>query len=210
MYKYLESEKREVAKDRADPTLWRATVTVRCKAARRCMYFVWNIFSVTVGGPVSVLCGQKVAILVNTSQYTTPYQENPGMMFKLEVESHIIGENIGFPFRRTIHLTKKSQICHSLLLPPGLIRKQINGLMREECFVDFIVVLSPNFQFMITCLSFLTFAVDHQLTQNRLQLTFTLMLTSVAFKFVASQSLPRISYLTYLVHTQSPEFLLQS
>lgn len=48
LYKYMESEKKEVPKDRADPTLWRATVTVRCKAARRCMYFIWNIFSVTV------------------------------------------------------------------------------------------------------------------------------------------------------------------
>ena len=48
LYKYIESEIKEVTKDRADPTLMRATVTVRCKAARRCMYFIWNIFSVTV------------------------------------------------------------------------------------------------------------------------------------------------------------------
>ncbi|KAL8592371.1 hypothetical protein ACOMHN_044307 [Nucella lapillus] len=33
---------------------------------------------------------------------------------------------------------------------------------------------------------------------NRLQLSFTLMLTSVAFKSVVNQSLPRISYLTYM------------
>ena len=54
-------------------------------------------------------------------------------------------------------------------------------------------------QFLIGALSFLTFAVDSILPQNRLQLTFTLVLTAVAFKFVVNQSLPNISYLTYLV-----------
>lgn len=34
--------------------------------------------------------------------------------------------------------------------------------------------------------------------QNRLQLSFTLVLTGVTFKFVVNQGLPRISYLTYL------------
>ena len=54
-------------------------------------------------------------------------------------------------------------------------------------------------QLLIAALSFVTFAVDPDLVQNRLQLTFTLVLTTVAFKFVVNQSLPRISYLTYLV-----------
>ncbi|KAK2162475.1 hypothetical protein NP493_1519g00030 [Ridgeia piscesae] len=52
--------------------------------------------------------------------------------------------------------------------------------------------------FLICSLSFATFAVDRSLPQNRLQLSFTLVLTSVAFKFVVNQSLPKISYLTYL------------
>ncbi|ELU06091.1 hypothetical protein CAPTEDRAFT_202877 [Capitella teleta] len=51
---------------------------------------------------------------------------------------------------------------------------------------------------LITCLSFVTFAVPPSMPQNRLQITFTLVLTAVAFKFVVNQSLPRISYLTYL------------
>ncbi len=55
---------------------------------------------------------------------------------------------------------------------------------------------------MLTTLSFLTFAVDMDYTHNRLQLMFTLILTSVAFKFVVNQALPRISYLTYLVCLQ--------
>ena len=55
------------------------------------------------------------------------------------------------------------------------------------------------FQFLICCLAFVTFAVKPELPQNRLQLSFTLVLTAVAFKFVVNQCLPKISYLTYLV-----------
>ncbi|XP_041375343.1 cys-loop ligand-gated ion channel-like [Gigantopelta aegis] len=51
---------------------------------------------------------------------------------------------------------------------------------------------------LITLLAFATFAVSIEHTQNRLQLSFTLVLTGVAFKFVVNQSLPRISYLTYM------------
>ncbi|XP_076460166.1 cys-loop ligand-gated ion channel-like [Babylonia areolata] len=52
--------------------------------------------------------------------------------------------------------------------------------------------------FLICSLSFATFSVGKEFPQNRLQLSFTLMLTSVAFKSVVNQSLPRISYLTYM------------
>ncbi|XP_074642258.1 cys-loop ligand-gated ion channel-like isoform X3 [Tubulanus polymorphus] len=52
--------------------------------------------------------------------------------------------------------------------------------------------------FFICCLIFATFSVNEELVQNRLQLSFTLVLTAVAFKFVVNQSLPKISYLTYL------------
>ncbi|KAK2149929.1 hypothetical protein LSH36_430g00057 [Paralvinella palmiformis] len=80
LYKYIDSESKELQKDRADPFVRRSVLTVRCRAARRPWCFIWNHFAVT----------------------------------------------------------------------------------------------------------------------NRLQLAFTLMLTNVAFKFVITQSLPRISYLTYL------------
>ena len=63
----------------------------------------------------------------------------------------------------------------------------------------FFIELCLYLKFLIACLSFLTFAVEPTLPQNRLQLAFTLVLTTVAFKFVVNQSLPRISYLTYLV-----------
>lgn len=52
---------------------------------------------------------------------------------------------------------------------------------------------------MFICgLAFATFSVDCRLPQNRLQLSFLLLLTTITFKFVVSQTLPRISYLTYL------------
>ena len=52
-------------------------------------------------------------------------------------------------------------------------------------------------------MTFTSFAVDYKLPQNRLQLTFILLLTTVTFKFVVNQSLPRISYLTYLVRSSN-------
>ena len=55
------------------------------------------------------------------------------------------------------------------------------------------------FQLFICSLAFATFTVDFRLPQSRLQLSFILLLTTITFKFVVSQTLPRISYLTYLV-----------
>jgi len=54
-------------------------------------------------------------------------------------------------------------------------------------------------QFFISSMAFATFAVHFQKAENRLQLTFILLLTTITFKFAVNQSLPRISYLTYLV-----------
>ncbi|KAF7260988.1 hypothetical protein EG68_01796, partial [Paragonimus skrjabini miyazakii] len=52
--------------------------------------------------------------------------------------------------------------------------------------------------FMISSLSFATFAVSPDKAELRLRLSFTLILTSVTFKYVITQSLPKISYLTYM------------
>ena len=54
-------------------------------------------------------------------------------------------------------------------------------------------------QFFISSMAFATFAVKFEKSENRLQLTFILLLTTITFKFAVNQSLPRISYLTYLV-----------
>ncbi|BFZ21949.1 hypothetical protein BsWGS_24988 [Bradybaena similaris] len=99
LYAHTECLKRELVIDQFDPSAKRSAISVRCRAARRPGYFIWNIFMVT---------------------------------------------------------------------------------------------------FLICSLSFITFSVEKTLPQNRLQLSFTLVLTAVAFKSVVNQSLPRISYLTYM------------
>ena len=48
LYKYIESVQSELPSDRADPTTVKSSLTVRCRAARRPAYFLWNMFSVTV------------------------------------------------------------------------------------------------------------------------------------------------------------------
>ena len=42
------------------------------------------------------------------------------------------------------------------------------------------------------------FSVDCNFPQNRLQTTYTLLLTSISFKWVINRSLPTVSYLTSL------------
>jgi len=56
-----------------------------------------------------------------------------------------------------------------------------------------------SWQLFICSLTFTTFSVELTIPQSRLQLSFILLLTTITFKFVVSQTLPRISYLTYLV-----------
>ncbi|XP_071501767.1 uncharacterized protein [Diadema antillarum] len=51
---------------------------------------------------------------------------------------------------------------------------------------------------LIVLLTFSSFVVDRTLPADRLSVTVTLLLTAVAFKYVVSQSLPLISYLTLL------------
>ncbi|KAJ8319876.1 hypothetical protein KUTeg_001463, partial [Tegillarca granosa] len=59
-------------------------------------------------------------------------------------------------------------------------------------------ILIYKSNFLICSLSFATFSVGSSKPENRLQLSFTLVLTAVAFKSVVNNSLPRISYLTYM------------
>ena len=73
--------------------------------------------------------------------------------------------------------------------------KQIQHLAN----IWFVLFADNVSQFLIGALSFLTFAIGPELTHFRLQLTFTLVLTAVTFKFVVNQNLPNIPYLTYLV-----------
>ena len=52
--------------------------------------------------------------------------------------------------------------------------------------------------FLITSSALTIFSVDCKLPQSRLQITFTLLLTSISFKWVINRSLPTVSYLTSL------------
>lgn len=67
--------------------------------------------------------------------------------------------------------------------------------------------LDALLQLFICSLTFSTFSVDLVLPQNRLQLAFFLLLTTISFKFVVCQTLPQISYLTYLVKPYSLIFI---
>ena len=52
--------------------------------------------------------------------------------------------------------------------------------------------------FLLSCLAFTTFSIPQDEAADRLSVSLTLLLTSVAFKHMVSQELPRISYLTLL------------
>ena len=52
--------------------------------------------------------------------------------------------------------------------------------------------------FIITSMSFSVFCIDYKSAQTRLQGIFTLVLTSISFRWVVNRSLPTISYLTSL------------
>ncbi|CAK9008561.1 unnamed protein product [Durusdinium trenchii] len=54
----------------------------------------------------------------------------------------------------------------------------------------------PNF--LLSMLVFTSFAIPKEDLADRLSVTLTLVLTSVAFKYMVAQELPRISYLTLL------------
>ncbi|KAL4216649.1 hypothetical protein ACF0H5_024372 [Mactra antiquata] len=51
---------------------------------------------------------------------------------------------------------------------------------------------------LLSVFAFSTFAVKPELTPNRLQLSFILMLSAISLRFVANQSIPKVSYLTLL------------
>ena len=65
--------------------------------------------------------------------------------------------------------------------------------------VQFNLHVSLLFQCPIYILSLCSFSVEISSPADRLSITLTLLLTAVAFKFVVSQSLPTISYVTLLV-----------
>uniref|UniRef100_A0A1I8JL89 Cadherin domain-containing protein n=1 Tax=Macrostomum lignano TaxID=282301 RepID=A0A1I8JL89_9PLAT len=47
LYKHIDTEQRELACEYADQSSTRPALSVKCRAARRPAYFIWNIFLVT-------------------------------------------------------------------------------------------------------------------------------------------------------------------
>ena len=58
--------------------------------------------------------------------------------------------------------------------------------------MNFVLVI-----FIVVAISTFTIAVEHNNFEGRSDLTFTLVLTLVAFKFTISSMVPRIDYQTY-------------
>jgi hypothetical protein len=52
--------------------------------------------------------------------------------------------------------------------------------------------------FLITVSALTVFSISYDLPQNRLQVTYTILLASISFKWVINRSLPPVSYLTSL------------
>ena len=69
------------------------------------------------------------------------------------------------------------------------------GISRLPAFYIWNVAL---FHFVLVLLSTCTYAIDYNDFGARSQVTYTLLLTLVAFKFVVANFVPKISYLTYL------------
>ncbi|KAL8593913.1 hypothetical protein ACOMHN_032334 [Nucella lapillus] len=81
------------------------------------------------------------------------------------------------------------------------VRPQQAGIYFKCCATRLAGFFVWNIMFImsiISALGFVTFAVSRKLPQNRIQLSFILVLASVTFKFAASNSVPKISYLTHL------------
>jgi hypothetical protein len=75
-------------------------------------------------------------------------------------------------------------------------------IIRTTCFVSrlshFYAWNAYFLIFLITITSLSTFSIDHSLPHSRLQSAYTLLLTSISFKWVINRSLPTISYFTSL------------
>ncbi|XP_060558061.1 acetylcholine-gated ion channel acc-4-like [Ruditapes philippinarum] len=86
-----------------------------------------------------------------------------------------------------------AQYTRARISYPGIIATCC--VSRRAGFFAWNVLVIVN---LLTIFAFTTFAVDPTLTQNRLQLSFILMLAAISFRFVTNQSIPKISYLTHL------------
>lgn len=75
---------------------------------------------------------------------------------------------------------------------------QVSFTCRASRRVGFFVWNIFFVMFFICSMCYTTFALKYTLLPNRMQLTLIILLTTMTFKYTVNQSLPKISYLTYL------------
>lgn len=70
LYVHTECNKKELVIDQVDNSVKRSALSVKCRAARRPGYFVWNIFMITVGNSVqlNVRVGVRFSLSDNVSR----------------------------------------------------------------------------------------------------------------------------------------------
>ena len=96
--------------------------------------------------------------------------------------------------------------CHNMNFPLDKKKKIVNETYQSKfvasCFVSrrfgFYLINAYLFNFLITAISLTNFSIKIERVQNRLSGTFTLILTSISFKWVTNRSLPPVSYMTSL------------
>jgi hypothetical protein len=80
------------------------------------------------------------------------------------------------------------------------VRNSYQSKYVASCFCSrkfgFYITNAYLLNFLITVISLTNFAIEIRRVQNRLSGTFTLILTSISFKWVTNRSLPTISYMT--------------
>ncbi|ESN93036.1 hypothetical protein HELRODRAFT_189657 [Helobdella robusta] len=135
-----------------------------------------------------------VSLTTDLSDKEVEFVEDPNDRCALNVESFVDEQE--WKLHKMIHTWTRTreEAFKSIQCLHPVFSAACKASRRPEFFIWNILIV----MFLICSLSFATFAVGVGLPQNRLQLSFILLLTTVSFKFVVNQSLPMISYLTYL------------
>ncbi len=89
------------------------------------------------------------------------------------------------------------QLSFILLLSNITFKFSVSNTVPKVSYLTYLV--SNLFQIFICSLIFTTFWIPQTIPQNRIQLSFILLLSNITFKFSVSNTVPKVSYLTYLV-----------
>uniref|UniRef100_A0A1I8JRB5 GPS domain-containing protein n=1 Tax=Macrostomum lignano TaxID=282301 RepID=A0A1I8JRB5_9PLAT len=212
LHEHIEVEKRTLTQEFSSTMKSHPCLAVRCRAARRPGYFYWNVFLIMVSlcesGPEfgSIRFIGWAVRFIGIRQYRNigarPARPSRRLLAaRISVLHHRpVIRNIR---RGSGQAGGRLQLSFTLFLTSVAFKFVINQSLPKISYLTYMVSTAnchppPHHQFMISGLSFATFAVEPHKCEYRLRLSFTLVLTSVTFKYVVAQSLPRISYLTYM------------